>query len=46
MKFEWDDDKDNENKRKHGISFEEARADDDVYRIISARKLGLKQVRK
>lgn len=25
LRFEWDEDKDRENRRKHGVSFEEAR---------------------
>ena len=48
MTFEWDEKKNRINKRKHGISFEEAQTvfydndaivfDDPIIRIISARK--------
>ena len=48
MTFEWDEKKNRINKRKHGISFEEAQTvfydndaivfDDTIIRIISARK--------
>ena len=45
MRFEWDRLKDDENRSKHGVSFEEASTvfadpeeEDDLFRIISARE--------
>ena len=38
LKFEWDPEKNEINKKKHQISFEEARESESVIRIISARK--------
>jgi len=35
IRFEWDEAKSRQNRRKHGVSFEEAQT---VIRIVSARK--------
>jgi len=40
LNFEWDKGKDTSNRKKHGVSFDEAQAVfyDEAIRIISARK--------